>query len=895
MTPLAQQFLDTHPLPDGAQTEPWKHWNEATHTFLTEHFPAHEISELVCARAELMDCMLQALWKHHGLEQEQELTLLAVGGYGRAELHPHSDIDVLVLRRERSDVDLLLPLFQILWDCGLTLAQSVRTVAQCRQDAREDITLMTSWLEMRYLCGSTELKEELQRNLTVRAGLFHASLWSPERFFNGKLEEQQARHQKYGGDVWRLEPNIKEGPGGLRDIQTIHWILKRREDVHGPSEFCTPEEASLLETGKQFLWRVRFALHSLSNRPEERLLFDYQIQIAERLGYRGDSPNTRVEAFMQDYYRTVGAIGRLTEVLCQQYREHLQSSRHKKQPLNPYFQIADNCLEMRDPEVFARHPQSLLELFLLMQQHPNLDGVRAGTIRAVRANLHRIDDSFREQLAHQTLFMEILRQPHHVARELRRMHRYGVLAEYWPAFAAIVGKMQYDLFHIYPVDEHILQVLTELRHITKPEQAGENPLYHELFLQFPKPELLYLAALFHDIGKGRDGDHSTLGAADAHAFCLAHHLSAYDAGIVRWLVEQHLLMSMTAQKRDIGDPEIVRQFASVVGNEVRLRGLFLLTVADLRGTNPALWTPWREALLHQLYAATDQQLQRGLDQPVDAAQQIADLKTSALSDFTSQEAEACEHFWSSLPDSDLLHYTDDELAWQTACVVRNPSTEPIQVFVRHQGAHHCTEVLIVQASRESLFVPITATLARLGLDILYARITETGEQKTLQTFLVTDAQGQPISEGFALEELSERLQTVIQAPEDFDRPVQRRPEQRSRHFDIPTRVTFLPHGTPRATRLQLIAADHPGLLWTVGRTLHQLGLQVHQARITTLGAQAQDVFTITDAAGQPITEAQEQARITEAVSAQIEQLRDATGAPGSKQPLSEFCNINSAD
>ena len=870
---LARAFLDAHPLPQEPEPADWKAWNEAIHRFLSERFLKHDVAELIQARAALIDRMLQTLWSACRLDALPDLALLAVGGYGRSELHPYSDIDVLVLYRGRHAPEGLGVFFQTLWDGGLKLAQSVRTVAQCRQDARDDITLMTSWLEMRHLCGDAGLAHDLEHNLTPRIGRFRPPLWTKEQFFLGKVEEQKFRHQQFGGSSYRLEPNIKEGPGGLRDIQTIHWIMKRHEDIENPSDFCEPKELELLREGQRFLWLVRFALHDTSGQAEERLLFNYQCPIAERLGYRGDTLNDTVEAFMQDYYRMTSEVDRLAEVLGQQYRESLQPpSRNTPKPLNAYFQVSDGYLETRNDQVFERHPQRLLELFLLLQQHPRIEGVRARTIRAVRANLHRIDEEFRAQLASRTLFMEILRQPQHVARELRRMNRYGVLRRYWPDFAQVVGMMQYDLFHIHPVDEHTLQVLTELRHITKPNQEGESPLFHVLFLQFPKPDLLYLAALFHDIGKGRGGDHSHIGSALAHAFCLKHDLSAYDAGMVRWLVEHHLQMSMTSQKRDISDPDVVREFATLVGNGVRLRGLYLLTVADLRGTNPSLWTPWREALLYQLYMATDQQLQRGLDQPIDAAQQILDLKTSVLAKISCNEPAACERFWDSLPDGDLLHYTDDELAWQTELIVGRPAEPLTQVFVRHQGEHHCTEILIYDESQAYLFVPLTAALARLGANVLYARIAETRDHHILQTFLVTDTEGQPISKRYALEELRTTLQSVASAPDDFDRPVLRQPKRRIRHFNLPTEIEFVQREAPPETRINLSTSDHPGLLWTVSRALDLCQIRITQARITTLGAQVQDVFTVTDAEARPILDPEVQKQIADTLRQHIEQL-----------------------
>ncbi len=870
---LIRACLDACPLPRGANPAGWKRWSEKTQRFLSRRFLQSDIDDLVRARAALVDRMLRALWSAGGMDEESDLALLAVGGYGRGELHPQSDIDILALYRGRAAPRALGPFFQTLWDSGLRLSQSARTVRQCRDDARADITLMTSWLEVRPLRGDLRLARELEDNLIPRTGLLQAPLWTPERFFEGKVEERKTRHQRFGGDSYQLEPNIKEGPGGLRDIQTLDWILRRRPDIASPSEFCEPRELDLLREGKRFLWRTRFALHEASGQAEERLLFDYQHTVAKRLGYRGDTVNDMIEAFMRDFYRSTSEVDRLAEVLIQQYRESLRPPSHRApRSLSACFQERDGYLEIRDDDVFKRHPQGLLELFLLLQRHPEIQGARARVIRAVRANLHRIDDAFRARPANQDLFLDILRQPWHIAREFRRMHRYGVLARYWPDFGRTVGMMQYDLFHIHPVDEHTLQVLTELRRLAKPPRKGENPLYHELFRQFPKPELLYLAALFHDIGKGRGGDHSEIGGTLAQDFCREHRLSAYDSGMVRWLVERHLMMSMTSQKRDIGDPDVAREFAARVGNGIRLRGLFLLTVADLRGTNPALWTPWREALLRQLYDAADRQLRRGLDQPLDAAQLIRELKTSALEKILVCSESDCLRFWSSLRDGDLLHYTDDDLAWQTERVLTRAPDIPTQAFARHQGEHHCTEILIHDESHAPMFASITAALARLSLNVLYARVTETRERHILQTFLVTDTEGMPIHNRRALDELLETLRGVIRSPKDFDRPVLRRPKRRTRHFDLPTEIEFACHENPTETRIHLSASDHPGLLWTVSRALDQCQARITRARITTLGAQARDVFTVTDMESRPILDPKAQHRIVNAMRERIERL-----------------------
>ena len=872
--PLSDRLLERFPIPSDTDPAHWKIWLKVLNDELSEQFAKQDIAVLIRTRAELIDHALRQLWREHHLHEAEGLALLAVGGYGRSELHPYSDIDILVIHDGRIDLEVLTPFFQTLWDSGLKLSQSVRTPQQCRTDARGDITLMTSWMEMRPLCGCKELGAELQRNLTSRGGLFRLALWNPEKFFYGKIEEREQRHAQFGGGAYLLEPNLKEGPGGLRDIQTVHWILKRTEHIADATSFCNEQELTTLNDGQKFLWRVRFALHDISGRAQECLHFGYQHPIAERLGYSGANANETIEAFMQDYYRTIGAVDRLTEVLMQQFQEQLKPPAHRTpQPFNDCFQIRNGYLETCTDDSFAQHPEGLLELFLILQQHDGIKGVRAHTIRAIRTNLSLIDDDFRSKPKHRQIFLDILRQPRHVAREMRRMHRYGVLGAYWPAFAQITGKVQHDLFHIYPVDEHILQVLTEMRTIAQSKDT-DHDLFEQLFLQFPKSELLYLAALFHDIGKGRGGDHSTLGAEDAHAFCLAHGLSEYDAGIVRWLVQHHLLMSMTAQKCDISDPEVIRKFVDQVGNGARLRGLFLLTVADLRGTNPTLWTPWRESLLYHLYRAADRQLQHGSDQVAGNEQRLRELKASAMKRLTLTDTSMAERLWDSMPTHHLLHYTDDELAWQTECILSCPPGEKAQVFVRHRGSHHCTEILVYEQHRNDLFVPITATLARLAINVLYARITETQQQQTLHTFLVTDSEGQPISEGIALEELCVRLQSIVHTPADALRPVQLRQKLPAEHFQVPTEIEFVQQEDPPETRLLLNTTDHPGLLWTISCALEECGVHIQQARITTLGAQAEDIFAITDAQSQHlVTEEQTLAEIEDTLRMRIKQLQ----------------------
>ncbi|HDJ85646.1 MAG TPA: [protein-PII] uridylyltransferase, partial [Chromatiales bacterium] len=564
------------------------------------------VRELVHKQARLIDRLLEYAWHRLLPGAGADLALVAVGGYGRGELHPASDIDLLILvaddaarERHRAAIEQFLTL---LWDLGAEVGHSVRSVEECVDEARRDITVATNLMEARLLAGPQALFTAL------RAATGPDRVWPGRAFFAAKWNEQQARHRKFHDTAYNLEPNIKEGPGGLRDIQMVGWVAKRHfgaatlHDLVGHG-FLTEAEYRALIEGQDHLWRIRFALHLLTGRREDRLLFDHQVPLARRFGFRDTDANLAVEQFMQHYYRTVMDLSRLNEMLLQLFQEAILYADDRDEPLviNRRFQSRKGFIEVRHPKVFEQYPFALLEVFLLLQQHAELKGVRASTIRLIRDNRDRIDDRFRGDLRARSLFMEILRQPRGVTHDLRRMNRYGVLAAYLPAFSNVVGRMQYDLFHTYTVDEHTLFVVRNLRRLTVPEFAAELPLCSRIMRDLPKPELLYIAALFHDIAKGRSGDHCELGAADAQEFCRDHGLGAYDTRLVCWLVRNHLLFSLTAQRRDISDPQVIHEFAATLGDHVHLDYLYLLTIADIRATNPGLWNSWRRALLQELH------------------------------------------------------------------------------------------------------------------------------------------------------------------------------------------------------------------------------------------------------------------------------------------------------
>jgi len=618
--------LAEHPEP-GA----WRELLRQAHEELKARFLAEEpVEELVHARATLIDTVLREAWRaqcaaHHSW------ALVAVGGYGRGELHPASDIDILLLVPKPLDSAggaVIGPLITFLWDIGLEVGHSVRTISECAEECVGDVGVMTTLLEARLLAGDAALLA------AMRAALAPERIWPVKQFFEAKVREQAERHLKANDTAYNLEPNVKTGPGGLRDIQTIAWVAKRHFGAdslealatHG---FLTVAELRRLQQAQAFLWKVRFGLHLITARREDRLLFDYQIRLAQSFGYEDASYTLAVEQFMQRYYRTVMDVSLLNELLLQLFREAILSEREPPRPLNARFQVRNGSLEAVSEEVFARTPATLLELFAILQQNPDIRGVRASTMRAVARNLWLIDEEFRQNPRHHRLFLEILRSPVGVTHELRRMNTYGVLGRYIPAFGRVVGRMQYDLFHAYTVDAHTLFVVSNLRRFAIPRYDQELPEASRVMQQLPRSEVAYLAALFHDIAKGRGGDHSELGAVDAEAFCLEQGLSPYDARLVAWLVRNHLQLSITSQKQDIGDPQVINAFARKVGDETHLDYLYVLTCADVRATNPKLWNSWKASLFSDFYQRVKRALRRGLESPIDPEHLVRETQDAA--------------------------------------------------------------------------------------------------------------------------------------------------------------------------------------------------------------------------------------------------------------------------
>ena len=821
---------------------------------LKDRFVADEpIEDLVRDRAKLVDMALRAAWVNHAGKFAGDLALVAVGGYGRGELHPSSDIDIMVLLPKSDSADWqpdIERFLTFLWDIGLEVGHSVRSIDDCQRESLADISVATTLFEARLLFGPEPLFAGMRRALAPDR------LWSSQDFFEAKCKEQTERHHRYFDTAYNLEPNVKSSPGGLRDIQTIGWVAKRHFGTDTLDElvahgFLTREELRKLQAGQSFLWKVRFGLHVLTGRREDRLLFDYQIKLAKLFGYEDASFTLAVEQLMQKYYRTVMDVSLLNEMLLQLFREAILTQSAAPLPINARFQIRNDYLEVTHAEVFARYPSALLELFVLLQQHPELRGVRAETIRLIGTHVWLIDEEFRQNPRHHRLFIEILCAPVGVTHELRRMNLYGVLGRYIPSFGRVVGRMQYDLFHAYTVDAHTLFVVSNLRRFAMPKFNDEFPALSQIMQSLPRQEIAYLAALFHDIAKGRGGDHSELGAVDAEAFCLEQGLGRYEARLAAWLVRNHLILSITSQKKDISDPDIIQQFARHVGDQVHLDYLYVLTVADVRGTNPKLWNSWKARLFEEFYERTKRALRRGLETPIDQEELIRETQEQALSIMSeSVTAAQATALWTQWTEAYFLRYTAEEIAWHTALLAtREADDDTPLVAIRQLTDRGGTAVLTYTPRLLRSFARTTGVLDQMGLNVVDARLITSANGFSLETYEVLEDNGAVIADAARVREIERALWNALKQAEHAPPAVTRRAPRQVRMFYTPTQVNFSVDNRNERTILELIAADRPGLLSEVGKVFRAERVAINGAKIMTVGERAEDVFYITGADG----------------------------------------------
>ncbi|WP_308724181.1 [protein-PII] uridylyltransferase [Metapseudomonas otitidis] len=843
-----------------------------------------DIRRLVEDRAWFVDQILREAWARFDWSEDADIALLAVGGYGRGELHPYSDIDLLILLDSADHETFREPIegfLTLLWDIGLEVGQSVRSVDECAEEARADLTVVTNLMESRTIAGPESLRRRMQEVTSPER------MWPSKDFFLAKRQEQKARHAKYNDTEYNLEPNVKGSPGGLRDIQTILWVARRQFgslNLHAlvKEGFLVESECSMLASSQEFLWKVRYALHMLAGRAEDRLLFDHQRKLAGLLGFHGSDAKQAIEHFMQKYYRVVMAVAELSDLINQHFEEVILRSGENAvaQPLNSRFQLRDGYIEVAHPNVFKRTPFALMEIFVLMAQHPEIKGVRADTIRRLRDSRHLIDDDFRSDIRNTSLFIELCKSPQGIHRNLRRMNRYGILGRYLPEFGHIIGQMQHDLFHIYTVDAHTLNLIKHLRKLKWPELAEKFPLASKVIDKLPKPELIYIAGLYHDIGKGRGGDHSELGAIDAEAFCARHQLPAWDSRLVAWLVQNHLVMSTTAQRKDLSDPQVILDFARLVGDQTHLDYLYVLTVADINATNPSLWNSWRASLLRQLYTETKRALRRGLENPLDREEQIRQTQVAAIDILVRNgiDQDDAEQLWAQLGDDYFLRHTASDVAWHTEAILQHPDGNDPLVLIKETAQREfegATQIFIYAPDQHDFFAVTVAAMSQLNLNIHDARIITSTSQFTLDTYIVLDTAGGSIGNDPArIQEIREGLIDALKNPDEYPAIIQRRVPRQLKHFAFPPEVTISNDAQRPVTVLEVIAPDRPGLLARIGRIFLDFDLSLQNAKIATLGERVEDVFFITDADNQPLSDPELCQRLQAAI---VSQLSEASG------------------
>ena len=797
--------------------------------------------QMLARHAELIDRTVRSLWAE--AEAPRGAALVATGGYGRGELYPCSDIDLLVLlaqepsEEEQSSLERLIG---TMWDIGLEIGHSVRTVPDCVAAAAGDVTIATTLLEARHLAGSRSLFQRMEKELAAQR--------DAAAFFRAKKLEQEQRHAKHQDSAYALEPNLKEAPGGLRDLQVIQWIA--RAAGIGP-RWKDLVKAGMIEAGEArniakhetLLQDLRIRLHTLAGRREDRIVFDLQSALAAQLGDK-DTPTRRAsEATMQRYYQTAKGVTQLNTILMQNLEARLDP-RPDTPPraLNERFEVRSELLHVKREDSFRREPTAILESFLLMMQHQELRGMTARTLRALWRARSLINSSFRKNPVARLLFMHILQQPRGIVHEFRRMNQYGILGLYLPEFGAIVGQMQHDLFHVYTVDQHILMVLRNLRRFTMPEFAHEFPLCTELMSGFERGWLLYVAALYHDIAKGRGGDHSTLGAVDVKSFSRKHGLATEDRELVEFLVEKHLAMSHVAQKQDVHDPDVVREFAEMVKTERRLVALYLFTVADVRGTSPKVWNAWKAKLLEDLFRATRRVL---TGQPLARDAALAEKQAEAvrLLRLYALDESVKDKLWAQLDTAYFLRHDAQEIAWQTRNLHQKVEADKPVVKARLAPFGEGLQVMIYTRDREALFARICGYFERAGFNIVEAKVHTTRNGYALDTFLVL-GQGPGAHYRDLISMIEIDLAHDVQAEVPLGPPRGGRVSRRVRHFPITPQVDIRPDERGAYHVLSIVASDRPGLLYDVARTLARYRLNLQTARVNTLGDRVEDVFLI---------------------------------------------------
>jgi len=839
------------------------------YVWLKDAFSDCDIKDLLSARAYFVDEILRKLWCQHNLDEFQ-ISLLAVGGYGRSELHPQSDVDILLLTQEEISTELeqkISSFITQLWDIKLDIGHSVRSIKECLKQAIKDVTVATNLMEMRKITGNDALTQHL-------LPLLHQDVfWTSEKFFLAKRKEQEKRHQQYHGAAYTLEPNLKANPGGLRDIQTIAWVAKRHFLADSFEElvehhYLYPNELFELLEAQDYLWRMRFALHFVAARSENRLLFDYQTDVAKMMGF-GDEGKAPVERMMKRFFRIISRVSELNIILLQRFDQEIIQSKKEADviTINQDFELVDKRINTTNDRIFMR-PVKMIEMFLIIAQQPSIKGIHSHTLRLMRNARRRLISGLIDYAQCREIFMAIIKHPRGLGLAFNLMHRHGIIGSYLPLWRNIVGQMQFDLFHAYSVDEHSYRVVKNLYQFSQKEHNHKFPLCSKIMQRIRKPEVLYLAGVFHDIGKGRGGDHAELGAIDALNFCLSHQMSNHDSRMVAWLVKNHLLMSITAQRRDISDENVIQTFGEIVRDEAQLNYLYCLTVADMRATNESLWNSWKSNLIEDLYFNTLRAFRRGLEKPVEIRSKIRENQQQALTLLTEThiDQQLLKNLWHEFKADYFLRYSPEQIARHCQHIIGHDRSKPL-VLISPKPYRGGTEVFVFTKEKTGTFAQTVALLASKKLSIHDAKIITTKTGYTVNTFIILDGRGKALKESYHTLEIAQALSEKLNQDSEISAPLQPF-SNRIKQFKFPPRVSFIKIHAKSKTMIEIIALDRPGLLGNIARVFKQEKLNIHSAKVTTFGEKADDVFTISTRDNIALTE-QEKQDLTDRLTQEI--------------------------
>jgi [protein-PII] uridylyltransferase len=801
-------------------------------------------TRLIRSLCKHVDETLLTLWRHTGMPDDA--ALLAVGGFGRGELFPHSDVDVLVLlppgHTEATDSlrSAIEGFITACWDIGLEIGSSVRTIDECVAIAIADVTVQTALLESRYLCGSRRVFN------TFRHANTHAM--DPKAFLRAKTLEMVQRHRKYEDTPYSLEPNCKESPGGLRDLQVVIWVaraagLGKNWSALAAKGLITPFEVKQLNRNEGLLKLIRARLHLIAGRREDRLVFDLQTAVAESFGYAGTRAQRASEVLMRRYYWAAKAVTQLNLILMLNIEERIEGSQDAPmRPINDKFLERAGMLEVASDDLYQRDPHAILETFLVYQQTIGPKGLSARTLRALYNARDLMDAKFRRDPVNRATFMKILKWHEGQTHAFRLMNQTSVLGRYLWVFRRIVGQMQHDLFHVYTVDQHIIMVLRNVRRFFIPEHAHEYPFCSQLAANFDRPYVLYIAALFHDVAKGRGGDHSELGEREARRFCRDHGVPREDTVLIEFLVKAHLTMSRIAQKEDLSDPEVIEEFVKLVVDERRLTALYLLTVADIRGTSPKVWNAWKGKLLEDLYRLTLRALggaRPNMDAEVEARRQEA----RAMLNLASLPPGIQRPLWETLELSYFARHDAGDIAWHTRSLYEDvETTEPI-VKARLSPLGEGLQVLVYAPDRQDLFARICGYFDSAGFNILDAKVHTTRSGYALDTFQVTSPQLEQHYRDL-ISFVETQLTAALTATGPLPEPSRGRISRRVKSFPITPRITLRPDERAQHWLLGVSTSDRSGLLYSIARVLARHNINLQLAKITTLGERVEDTFLI---------------------------------------------------